>query len=562
MRIVTQKRPATGRAMVVTNHHAASAAAATMLAEGGNAVDAAVAGLLALSVCEPMMVGLFGGGTFHLRDGQGQHIIIDGLSCAPRAASATMYTPAAPDDPLNIEAVGRANSLGALSVAVPANLLAWCAALEREGRFSLDDVMQPAIRLARRGFLVSPYLHDCIADCTADITADAALAALLMPGGTPLPVGARLANPALAETLATIAREGAGALHGGAVGASAVAELASRGGIITMEDLTTHGVLERQVIRASYRGYEVVLPPPPSAAGVHVTQMLNMLEAFDVKALGFATPATLHLIAEALKMAFADRAAATADPAFVKVPVTRLTSKAYAAERRAEFDPMAARRWGAGVTAGEDHTTHLTVADSEGRIVAATHTINSLFGARILLPETGLIPNNYMALFNPRAGLANSVAPGKRVTTSMSPMIILKDGAPWAALGLPGGLRIFASTFQAALNLIDHGMTAQQAVEAPRIWTQGGALELEPAITAEAEVALRAMGHNTLRVAAVAGGMSCIRFHADGMMEGAACWRADGTPIGIAGGMARPGVRFNPEGRASALADARQEKRS
>ncbi len=545
----TQKRPATGRAMVVTNHPAASAAGATMLAEGGNAVDAAVASLFALSVCEPMMVGLFGGGVFHLRDASGAHIVLDGLSCAPAAAHATMFTPAAPDDPLNIEAAGRANMLGALAVAVPGNLLAWCAALEREGRFALADVMAPAIRLARRGFVVTPYLADCIGDCAADIAADPGLAALLMPRGTPLAAGARLVNGALAGTLETIAREGPGALHGGPIGAGAAAEIAARGGIVSAADLAAHRVVERAPVRGTYRGFEVLGPPPPSAAGVHVVQMLNLLEGFDVRGLGFGTPAGLHLVAEALKLAFADRAAATADPAFVPVPVERLTSKDYAARRRAEFDPRAARAWGAGVAPAEAHTTHLTVADCEGRVVAATHTINSLFGARFLLRESGLIPNNYMALFNPRAGLANSVAAGKRVTTSMSPLMLLRGGAPWAALGLPGGLRIFASTFQAVLNLVDHGMDAQAAVEAPRIWTQGGVLELEPGIGADAQAALVAMGHRVQRVPTVAGGMSCIRFHDDGLLEGAACWRADGVPVGLAGGLARAGVRFVPEAR-------------
>ena len=554
MNVQTVKSPAHGRAMAVTNHPAASAAAAMMLAEGGTAVDGAVAGLLALSVCEPMMVGLFGGGVFHLRDAAGAHTIFDGLSTAPAAAHATMFTPAKPDDPLVIEAEGRANILGPLSVAVPGNLLAWTAALAREGRFSLADVLQPAIRLARRGFTVSHYLADCAAEVAADLAGDPGIGALFLPGGTPIRAGDTLRNPALAETLEAIAAGGPDALHGGAVGASAAADIAARGGILTLADLAGQRVIERAPIRGTYRGYEIVGPPPPSAAGVHVVQMLNLLEGFDVGGMGYGSPAHLHLVAEALRMAFADRAAATADPAFVSVPVERLISKAYAAERRGEFNPARSRAWPAGVSPGEAHTTHLTVADSEGRVVAATHTINSLFGARFLLRETGLIPNNYMALFNPRPGLANSIAPGKRVTTSMSPLMILRDGAPWAALGLPGGLRIFASTFQAVLNLIDHGMSLSQAVEAPRIWTQGGELEVEAGFPDEVRAALTAMGHQVRKVPVVAGGMCAIRFHAGGMMEGAACGRADGVPIGLAGGAARPGVRFFPDAAPGAVA--------
>jgi gamma-glutamyltranspeptidase / glutathione hydrolase len=306
--------------------------------------------------------------------------------------------------------------------------------------------------------------------------------------------------------------------------------------------------VERAPVRGTYRGVEIVGPPPPSSGGVHVVQMLNILEGFDLGALGFGTAATCHLIAEALKIAFADRAAATADPAFVDVPVARLLSKAYAAERRALLDRDQARAWGAGVAAGESpNTTHLTVADGEGRILCATHTINSLFGARFLIPEVGLIPNNYMALFDPRPGHALSIAPGKRITTSMAPLIALREGRPWVALGLPGGLRIFGSAMQALINLVDHGMSLQEAVEAPRLWTQGQALEVEAGFAPEVQAALRGMGHEVAALPHVAGGMCAIGFQPDGLLEGAACWRADGMAIGLGGGLARGGVRFWPD---------------
>jgi gamma-glutamyltranspeptidase/glutathione hydrolase len=276
--------------------------------------------------------------------------------------------------------------------------------------------------------------------------------------------------------------------------------------------------------------------------------MLNILEGFDLRALGFGSPAALHLVAEALKIAFADRAAATADPAFVAVPVARLTSKDYAAERRARIEPGRAQGWGAGVATGESpNTTHVTVADGIGNVVASTQTINSLFGARLMVPGTGLIPNNYMALFDPRPGRALSVAPGKRITTSQAPVMALRDGRVVFALGLPGGLRIFGSAMQALVNLIDHGMTVQEAVEAPRLWTQGGPVEVETAIPESVRAALGAMGHEVVAVPHVGGGMSAIAFGPDGMMEGAACWRADGTPLGLGGGLARRGVRFWPD---------------
>ena len=196
---------------------------------------------------------------------------------------------------------------------------------------------------------------------------------------------------------------------------------------------------------------------------------------------------------------------------------------------------------------GSAHTTHLTVADQAGNVVASTQTINSLFGARYIVPGTGMIPNNYMHVFDPRPGRASSVAPGKRVTSSMAPVIVLRNGRPAYTLGLPGGLRIFPSVMQALSNLIDHGMSVQEAVEAPRIWTQGHALEVENGVPATVFAALKACGHDAVRVGNVAGGMSAIRLHDDGTMEGAACWRADGTPVALGGGLARAGVRFRPE---------------
>ena len=190
------------------------------------------------------------------------------------------------------------------------------------------------------------------------------------------------------------------------------------------------------------------------------------------------------------------------------------------------------------------HTTHMTAADALGNVVATTQTINNLFGAKILIPGLGTMPNNYMNLYDPRPGHALSLAPGKRVTTSMSPMMALRDGKLVYALGLPGGKKIFPSAMQALVNLIDHGMSLQEAVEAPRVWTEGNALEVEATVPDSVRAALASMGHQVLAVPTVAGGMNAIQFHEDGSMSGAACWRADGTPVGLAGGLARAGIRF------------------
>jgi gamma-glutamyltranspeptidase/glutathione hydrolase len=544
-----EKRPATGtRGMVVTNHPLASAAGAEMLAAGGNAIDAAIAALFALTVVEPMMVGILGGGISHIRLTGGRHVVIDNQSMAPLATSATTYTPDPNAAPGTMDALGRKNAVGPTAVATPGNLKGWCEALARFGTFPLADVMEPAIRYASRGFSVTPYLHECVSDSATDMVRDAEIANLYLPGGTPIVAGTRLITGDYAETLRSIARDGPNLLYTGALGTLYADHMAKSGGYVTREDLSRYRTVDRDALCGTYRGYDIVGPPPPASGPLHIIQMLNILEGYDIGALGFGSADTLHLLAEVLKIAFADRAAATADPAFVKVPVDKLLSKSYASDRRAHINPGRAQSWSAEVAPGEGaNTTHLTVADGMGNIVASTQTINSLFGARYIVPGTGMIPNNYMFVFTPYPGQANSVAPGKRITSSMSPVMVLRDGKPRYALGLPGGLRIFPSVMQVISNLIDHGMRVQEAVEAPRLWTQGFGVEVEKSVSADVLAELRDRGHDVAATGSVGGGMNAIQFDDDGTLAGAACWRADGTPIGIGGGYARKGVRFRPE---------------
>ena len=590
-----EKRPAVGsRGMVVTNHPLASAAGAEMLLGGGNAVDAAVAALFALTVVEPMMVGVLGGGIAHIRTAGGRHVVLDALSTAPAAAHGAMYETVSDELPRYRDTVGRANAVGPLAVAVPGALAGWCRALGDFGTLSVAEVTAPAVRLAERGFTATPYLADCVSDLAADLARDPGLAALFLPGGAPLRAGHRVVQPEYAQTLRTIARNGAGALYSGELGDALVETMARTGGLVRREDLDAYAVIEREPVRGSYRGFEIVGPPPPASSGVHVVQMLNLLEGFDVRGMGFGSPESAYLLAEVMKIAFADRAVATADPAFVDVPVTRLIDKGYASERRRLIDPARTRHWEPGVLAADSEsapaprrpprrdpspesgaaragsdrgraragsrdglpdpgvsggesgsTTHVTVADAEGNVVASTQTVNGLFGACVQVPGTGMIANNYMFNFDPHPGRALSVEPGKRVFTSMAPMMVRRDGRLLHALGLPGGLRIFPSALQTLVNLLDHGMTLQEAVEAPRIWTEGGAVEMEEAFTGETRDALAARGHEVVRQRRIGGGMNAIALGDDGTLTGAACWRADGTPVAISGGLARAGVRFS-----------------
>jgi gamma-glutamyltranspeptidase / glutathione hydrolase len=376
--------------MIVTNHPLASAAGAEMLAAGGNAIDAAIAACFALTVVEPMMVGILGGGIAHIRLADGRHVVIDNQSTAPLATGPTTYRPDPNAAPGTMDAIGRKNALGPTAVAAPGNLKGWCETLSRFGTFPLADVMEPAIRHASRGFRVTPYLHECIADCATDMAHDPEISRLYLPEGTPIQPGTRLITGDYAATLRGIAREGSDLLYNGALGRLYVEHMAKTGGYISNDDLTGYSTIDRDPLRGSYRGFEIVGPPPPSSGPVHIVQMLNILEGYDIGALGFGSPATLHLLAEVLKIAFADRAAATADPAFVDVPVDRLLSKCYATDRRTRIDLARAQTWSAEVAPGEGaHTTHLTVADGMGNIVASTQTINSLFGARYIVPAPG-----------------------------------------------------------------------------------------------------------------------------------------------------------------------------
>ncbi|MEM8662842.1 MAG: gamma-glutamyltransferase [Pseudomonadota bacterium] len=535
-----EKAPASGDAVVVTNHPLGTAAGSQMLAAGGNAVDAAVASLFALTVVEPMMVGIAGGGIAHIRLPDGTHHIVDAMSSAPAATHETIFEPVSATPPNHLETVGRKSALGPTAIAVPGNLLGWSKMHAAHGKLPFADLLEPAIRLAERGFAVTHYLSGAIAECAEDMSADPAIAAVFLPNGAPPAFGDTLRQPQYGESLRLIAKDGAAALHGGPLGAALASRIAAGEGWLTEADLTAYEAVVRAPIRGTYRSYEVLGPPPPASSGVHVTQMLNIMENADVAALGFGTPEALRLLVATIATGMRDRAKASGDPAFVDVPVDHLTSKAYA---RSCFEALGRAGAQAAPFPESADTTHVTVADKDGTIVTATHTINGIFGARIMVPDAGFVPNNYMMNFDPNPGRALSVAPGKRVPTSMAPMIVLRDGQPAFALGLSGGVRIFTSAFQAIVNLIDHGMSLQEAVEAPRLWTDGHDVEIEDGY---GEAAAEALGPEARRVPHIGGGMNAIGFGEAGHRTGAACWRADGTVAALGGGLARPGVRFWP----------------
>jgi len=545
----TEKQAAVAaRGMVAANHPLAAAAGLEMLAMGGNAIDAAVATAFALTVVEPMMVSIFGAGFVNFYDvSTGNIVIVDNYTVAPAAATPEMYTPVADTWPYYLETVHRQNRLGYLAVAVPGALKSWCYLVAGYGRLDLETVLQPAIRYAARGFPASQYLVDIIRHCQQDLARFPASRTRFLPDGAPPQLGQKLACGDYAQTLQCIAREGADALYNGALGDVVVRDIEAHGGILTRTDLQRYQIIRRNAVRGNYRGHEIVTVGPPSAGGVHVIQMLNILEEFDLAGMGFGTAASVHLLAEAMKIAFADRFEYLGDPACMEIPVRGLISKFYAAARRRHINLQAASDFEAGnpwaYRSTTGHTTHLTVADAQGNVVAMTQTIHEAFGAKVTVPGTGIVLNNTMYIFDPHPKRPNSIAPGKRMLSSMSPTIVFRGRRPFMALGTPGGTRIFATVLQAIVNVIDHGMTLQEAVEAPRVWTQGQALEVEPGIAPAVRHELTVRGHPLQVVPKIAGGMNGILFdHTTGHIHGAACWRADGTPAGLSGGPARPGL--------------------
>jgi len=539
----TEKQPAAAaKGMVTSNHPLASLAGNEILIQGGNAVDAAIGTMFALSVVEPMMTTIFGAGFINIRLADGTCTTIDNYATVPGGARADMFEPIPGN--LDNDVVGDLNSTGYLAVATGGTLLGWATAVEKYGRLSLAEVMAPAIRFARQGFRVSPYLSQLIQMERDNLSRFPASAEVFLPGGNVPAVNDRIVRTDYANTLEAIAQHGPDYLYRGPLGEAIVADMARNGGLITKDDLEDYRIYERPPVRGTYRGYEIVSMGPTSSGGTHIIQMLNILEHFDIAKMGFGSADTVHVIGEAMKIAFADRFRYMADPATTDIPLDWLTSKEYGAERAAQIDMAKAQQYIAATPPdGEGaSTTHCCAADADGNIVATTQTLNGGFGSKVTVPGTGMLMNNCMHLMDPNPGRTNSIAPDKRILSSMSPTLVMKDGKPFMAIGTPGGVRIFGTVMQGIINVIDHGMTLQESVEAPRIWDRGPVLEIEEGFAgvADLKAELESRGHDVETPLKVAGGMNGILIDQDsGVMHGAACWRADGAPMGFSGGDGR-----------------------
>lgn len=469
------------KGMVVSSQHLASQIGADILKSGGNAIDAAVAVGYAQAVVNPCCGNIGGGGfmTIHLADGK--DLFINFRETAPAAASADMYLDK------DGQLIKDASLYGYLASGVPGTVKGLDYALEKYGTMSRQQVMAPAIKLAREGFVLTRADTDVLDTTTERFKQDPEVARIfLKPNGDAFQPGDLLVQTDLANTLEKIAKNGPSAFYEGEI--PQIVEEASKknGGILTAKDFADFTITDTAPISCTYRGYQFISAPPPSSGGVTICQTLNILEGYDLKEMGFNSADYIHTLTEAMRHAYMDRNTFLGDPKFVDNPTEKLLSKAYAEELRKEIKPNQATP-STQVQPGmgpheKPETTHYSVVDEKGNAVSTTYTINGRFGSVVIPPGTGFFLNDEMDDFTTKVGEKNlyglvqgernSIAPGKRPLSSMSPTIVTKDGNVFLVLGSPGGSRIISITLQTALNIIDHGMPPQEAVNAPRIHHQ------------------------------------------------------------------------------------------
>jgi gamma-glutamyltranspeptidase/glutathione hydrolase len=524
-------RPAHAQhAMVASVHELASRAGVEMMQAGGNAVDAAVATGFALAVVHPQAGNLGGGGFLLLRKASGEVRFIDFREKAPAAATQDMYL----DAQGNV--IENASLIGYKAIGVPGSVAGLVYAEKKYGKLSLDKVMAPAIRLARDGFPLAWEDAEDLRD--EDLAEFPASKRIFQRDGKYYLPGEILKQPELARTLERIAKNPDDFYHG-TMARELAAAIAKGGGLITADDLAQYEVKEREPIRGTYRGYEIISAPPPSSGGIALVEILNILEGFDLAKLGNRSAQAVHFTVEAFRRAFYDRAEFLGDPDFAKIPVPQLIDKRYAEAWRESIDPNRAsvskdlkrpsvfneleRVAGSRPATIREpkNTTHYSVVDPEGNAVAVTTTLNDSFGSRVTAEGLGFLLNNEMDDFAVKQGVpnaygliqgpANSIGPGKRPLSAMTPTIVLKDGKLFLVLGSPGGPTIITTVANILMGVVDFGLDIQEAVNAPRFHHQWlpDAIDMEDRLSPDTMNLLRSKGH-TLKPEHLWGDGECI----------------------------------------------------
>ena len=529
--------------MVASQHALASQVGLDILQAGGNAVDAAVAVGFALAVVLPRAGNLGGGGFMlvHLAE-ENRTTAINYRETAPKAASRDMY--------LNKEGEvdNQKFNLSYQSVGIPGTVAGMCYALDKYGTMDIKEVIAPAIKLAEEGFAVTHDLAYVLERQESRLKKSPAAEQIFYKGDTFYSAGEQLIQTDLAWSLRQISDKGQKGFYRGELAEKLAKDIQANGGIITKKDLRKYKVSETSTVNGNYRGYEIASMPPPSSGGVHLIQLLNILEGYDLNSLEHNSAETIHLMTEAMRYAYADRSEHLGDPKFWPVPVTGLTSKAYAEDLRKNIDREKAGnsnevRPGKPGDYESEETTHYSVVDKYGNAVANTYTLNFSFGSGLVAAGTGILLNNEMGDFSAKPGSANAygliggeanaVEPGKNPLSSMTPTLVLKDGMPYLVTGTPGGSRIITTVLQVILNVLDHDMNIAEATHASRIHHQWypDVLFYEKYFSPDTRSLLEAKGH-TLKQRAAMGSTQSIMIK-NGLLYGASdSRRPDAATVG------------------------------
>jgi gamma-glutamyltranspeptidase/glutathione hydrolase len=499
--------PAAERGMVATVHPLATDAGVDAMRRGGNAVDAIVAAGLTLSVVDSHNSGIGGGCFLVIRRSNGEVVAIDGREMAPAKATRDMFL-------RDGKAVAELSQTGALASGVPGEVAALHQAVTKFGKLPWKDHCLTATKIAGAGFPVTRAYASRLAGVAKDIEKfPSSRAVFLMPDGSPWKAGDTLRQPDLAKTFRSLAEQGSDWFYRGPFAKATADWMRANGGLLTEADFASYVAKPRTPLRTTYRGHEIIGFPPPSSGGVHVAQILNILEHFDLKALGANSPDFVHVVAEAMKLAFADRAHWLGDPDFAPVP-RGLVDKGYAAQLARKIDlkkatvvPKHHTPPNSTSDVFSKHTTHFSAADAEGNWVACTATINTSYGSKVVVPGTGVVLNNEMDDFSAQPGTANffglvgaeanAVAPGKRPLSSMSPTIVLRNGLPILSVGAAGGPTIITQTLLAIIHVVDFGRDPAEALAQPRFHQQWSPdeLRIEKKFPAELRRDLERRGH-------------------------------------------------------------------